>query len=399
MGSAPTHTKTPEEWLAAAEGEKRGRFKIFLGYAPGVGKTFSMLSEAIRRRSRGEDVVVGIVETHGRARTAELAAQLEQVPRRTLEYKGTLFEEMDVDAILARHPQVVLIDELAHTNIEGSEHAKRYQDVLQVLEAEIDVLSTLNIQHVESVTPRVQSLTGITVRETVPDWVLDRADEIVLADLTPEALVTRMGRGDIYPQERVERALGNFFRKGNLIALREMALQRVTRAVDRTLDDYVTRKKLSGNWNVAERVAVCISAKPEARDLIARGARMAEAMNAECFVLYVDTGQELNDEKRRVLEANVQFAENVGAQVVRLKGKTVPGTAAEYIAKNRITQVIFGRSAVKGWKQYLYYLALGQVMGVAPHVDVHIVTQGEVRCGFWWWMMNRKSRGYCARRW
>jgi two-component system sensor histidine kinase KdpD len=376
MGSS-IHTKSPEEWLAATEGEKRGRFKIFLGYAPGVGKTFSMLSEAIRRHSRGEDVVVGIVETHGRARTAELAAQMEQVPRKLLEYKGTLFEEMDVDAILARRPQVVLIDELAHTNIEGSLHAKRYQDVLQVLEAEIDVLSTLNIQHVESITPRVQGLTGITVRETVPDWVLDRADEIVLADLTPEALVTRMGRGDIYPQERVERALSNFFRKGNLIALREMALQRVTRAVDRTLDDYVTRKKLSGNWQVAERVAVCISAKPEARDLIARGARMAEAMDAEFFVLYVDNDTEMNDEKRRALEGNIQFAENVGGQVMKLKGKSVPSTVAEYIAKNRITQVIFGRSAVKGWKKYLYYLALQRVMRVAPHVDVHIVTQGE----------------------
>ena len=377
MGSTPTHTKSPEEWLAAAEGEKRGRFKIFLGYAPGVGKTFSMLSEAIRRRSRGEDIVVGIVETHGRARTAELAAQLEQVPRLQLEYKGTVFEEMDVDAIIRRRPQVVLVDELAHTNIEGSLHAKRYQDVLRILEAEIDVLSTLNIQHVESVTPRVQSLTGITVRETVPDWVLDRADEIVLSDLTPEALVTRMGRGDIYPQERVERALSNFFRKGNLIALREMALQRVTRAVDRTLDDYVTRKKLSGNWQVAERVAVCISAKPESRDLIARGARMAEAMGAEFLVLYVDSESEMSDEKRRSLEANIQFAENVGAQVTRLKGKSVPATAAEYIAKNRITQVIFGRSAVKGWKKYLYYLALQRVMRIAPHVDVHIVTQGE----------------------
>jgi two-component system, OmpR family, sensor histidine kinase KdpD len=377
MGSAPTHTKSPEEWLAATEEQKRGRFKIFLGYAPGVGKTFNMLSEAIRRQSRGEDIVVGIVETHGRARTAELAGQLEQVPRLQMEYKGTLFEEMDVDAIIARRPQVVLIDELAHTNIEGSLHAKRYQDVLQVLKAEIDVLSTLNIQHVESMTPRVQNLTGIAVRETVPDWVLDRADEIVLADLTPEALVTRMGRGDIYPQERVERALSNFFRKGNLIALREMALQRVTRAVDRTLDDYVTRKKLSGNWQVAERVAVCISAKPEARDLIARGARMAEAMGAEFLVLHVETDAEISDEKRRVREGNIRFAQNVGAQVVRLKGKNVPATVADYIAKNRITQVIFGRSTVKGWKKYLYYLALQRVMRVAPHVDVHIVTQEE----------------------
>ena len=375
MSSEPPRTKTPDEWLAAVAGQKRGRFKVFLGYAPGVGKTFSMLSEAVRRKSRGEDVVIGIVETHGRARTAELADQLEQVPRKLLEYKGTLFEEMDVDAILARKPEVVLIDELAHTNIEGTSHAKRFQDVLQILEAEIDVLSTLNIQHVESITPKVQSLTGITVRETVPDWVLDRADEIVLSDLTPEALAHRMERGDIYPQERVERALSNFFRRGNLIALREMALQRVTRAVDRTLDDYVERKRLSGHWQIAERVAVCISANPESRDLIARGARMAEAMNGEFFVLYVELDGDRTESRRRALEANIQFAENVGARVVRLKGSCVPVTTAEYISKNRITQVIFGRSAIKGWRQYLYYRALGKFMSEAPHVDVHIVTQ------------------------
>jgi two-component system sensor histidine kinase KdpD len=375
MSSAPPRTKTPDEWLAAVAGQKRGRFKVFLGYAPGVGKTFSMLSEAVRRKSRGEDVVIGIVETHGRARTAELAEQLEQVPRKLLEYKGTLFEEMDVDAILARKPEVVLIDELAHTNIEGTSHAKRFQDVLQILEAEIDVLSTLNIQHVESITPKVQSLTGITVRETVPDWVLDRADEIVLSDLTPEALAHRMERGDIYPQERVERALSNFFRRGNLIALREMALQRVTRAVDRTLDDYVERKRLSGHWQIAERVAVCISANPESRDLIARGARMAEAMNGEFYVLYVELEGDRTESRRRALEANIQFAENVGARVVRLKGSSVPVTTAEYISKNRITQVIFGRSAIKGWRKYLYYRALGKFMTEAPHVDVHIVTQ------------------------
>jgi two-component system sensor histidine kinase KdpD len=368
-------TKTPEEWLAACEGQKRGRFKVFLGYAPGVGKTFSMLSEAVRRRSRGEDVVIGIVETHGRARTAELAAQLEHVPRKQMEYKGTLFEEMDVDAILRRKPEVVLVDELAHTNIEGSEHTKRYQDVLQILEAEIDVLSTLNIQHVESVTPRVQSLTGITVRETVPDWVLDRADEVVLADVTPEALMTRMTRGDIYPQERVERALSNFFRRGNLIALREMALQRVTRAVDRTLDDYVERKKLSGNWQITERVAVCISPNPKSRDLIARGARMAEAMGGEFYVLYVDTDAALPEKAKRSLDTNIQFAENVGAKVVRLRGRSVPLATADFVAKNRITQVIFGRSTVRGWKKYLYYLALQRFMTDAPHVDVHVVTQ------------------------
>ena len=369
--------RTPEEWLEKTEERehRRGRFKLFLGYAPGVGKTFNMLSEAVRRRSRGEDVIIGLVETHGRLHIRELAEQLEQVPRRRLEYKGTLFEEMDIDAILGRRPEVVLIDELAHTNIEGSRHAKRYQDVLEILEAQIDVLSTVNIQHVESIAPRVQSLTGITVRERVPDWVLDRADEIVLADLTPEALVTRLARGDIYPQERVERALSNFFRRGNLIALRELALQRVTRAVDRTLEDYVQRKKLSGNWQVAERVAVCISASPQARDLIARGARMAEAMNADFSVVYVEPPEILPEAERRSLDANIQFAENVGAHVVRLAGKSVPLTTAEYVAKNRITQVLFGRSAVKGWKKYAYYLALQRFMSEAPDVDVHIVTQ------------------------
>ena len=216
--------KSPEDWLLTSETEKqRGRFKVFLGYAPGVGKTFSMLSEGIRRRSRGEDVVIGVVETHGRSATADLASKLESVPRLEIDYKGTLFTEMDVSAILARMPQVVLVDELAHTNIEGSRTAKRYEDVMLLLENKIDVLSTINIQHVESLAPRVQALTGIAVREQVPDWVLDRADEIVISDLTPEALVTRMRRGDIYPMERVERSLSNFFRRGNLIALREMA--------------------------------------------------------------------------------------------------------------------------------------------------------------------------------
>jgi len=276
--------KRPEDWLDSAEAiepstHRGGRFKVFLGYAPGVGKTFSMLSEGIRRKSRGEDVVIGIVETHGRSGTAEVAEKLERVPCRQIDYKGTLFSEMDVDAILARAPRVALIDELAHTNIEGSRFPKRYEDVFALLDAGIDVLTTVNIQHIESMTPRVQSLTGVTVRETVPDWVLDRADEIVMSDLTPEALATRMRRGDIYPMERVERALSNFFRRGNLIALREMALQQVTRAVDRTLDDYVKRKHLGAHWTVTERIAVCISANAGARDLIARGSRLSTAVD------------------------------------------------------------------------------------------------------------------------
>jgi two-component system sensor histidine kinase KdpD len=368
--------KSPEDWLQSSETEKKtGRFKVFLGYAPGVGKTFSMLSEGIRRRSRGEDVVVGIVETHGRNGTAELAAKLEQVPRQEIDYKGTLFTEMDVDAVLARMPQVALVDELAHTNIEGSHFHKRYEDVLHLLENKIDVLSTINIQHIESLAPRVQSLTGITVREQLPDWVLDRADEIVISDLTPEALVTRMRRGDIYPLERVERSLSNFFRLGNLIALREMALQRVTRAVDRNLDDYVRRKKLGAHWTVAEKVAVCVSASPQSRDLIARGARLAEALGAELYVLHVLSKRDDMAERKRTLESSLQFARNLGAHVVPLTGNDTARATATFIRENRITQAIVGRSAAHGLRSYLYYLAIQKFMSEAPHVDLHIVTQ------------------------
>ena len=368
--------KSPEEWLASAEGEKKhGLFKVFLGYAPGVGKTYSMLSEGLRRKGRGEDVVIGVVETHGRSGTLELANKLEQVPRKEVNYKGTLFSEMDIDAILARNPQVAIIDELAQTNVEGSRFAKRYEDIFALLDAQIDVLSTINIQHIESLTPRVQSLTGITVRETVPDWVLDRADEIVISDLTPEALATRMRRGDIYPAERVERALANFFRRGNLIALREMALQRVTKAVDRTLGDYVKRKQLGAHWALTEKVAVCISSRPEARDLIARGARLSEAINAEFYVLHVENERDQENKRKRTLEANIQFASNLGAQIVYLKGSNIASTTAAYVTEHRITQAIFGRSALSGLKKYMYFLAIQRFMSEAPHVDLHIITQ------------------------
>ena len=308
--AAKTPAKTPQDWLekVSPRGKNRGPAKNFLGYAPSMGKTFSMLSEGIRRSERGEDVVIGVVETHGRKRTEELIGPLPSVPRRQLEYRGTLFEEMDVDAILARHPEVVLVDELAHSNIEGSRHTKRYEDVLELLDAKFDVLSTLNIQHIESLTPQVQSLTGITVRETVPDWVLDRADEIMLADLTPEAFETRMKRGDIYSAERIDRARANFFQRGNLIALREMALQQVARAVDRTLYDYVKRKRLGGEWCVKEKVAVCISSSPNARKLIARGARLAEGMNADFYIIHVNRGEDMSEERQRSLRANISLA-------------------------------------------------------------------------------------------
>jgi two-component system sensor histidine kinase KdpD len=377
MSALDEPRRNPEDFLRKADAAERtrGRFKVFLGYAPGVGKTFSMLSEAIRRKSRGEDVVIGVVETHGRAGTSSVANQLERVPVRQIDYKGTLFSEMDLDALLARHPQVAIVDELAHTNIEGSRHAKRYEDVFALLEAGIDVLTTVNVQHIESLTPRVQSLTGITVRETVPDWVLDRADEIVMSDLTPEALAERMRRGDIYPMERVERALSNFFRRGNLIALREMALQRVTRAVDRTLDDYVRLKQLGAHWTMAERIAVCISASATARDLIARGARLAQALDAELFVLHLDTESDRPEDAARTLEDNLEFAGNLGAKVVHLKGPNVADATAEFAKEQRITQAIFGRSALTGLKKYLYFREIARFVAAAPHVDLHIVTQ------------------------
>src|SRR5947209_4475439 len=367
--------KTPEQWLKeAAPSKKEPVLKLFLGYAPGVGKTFNMLSEGIRRYSRGEDVVIGLVETHGRAGIAELASKLETVPRRKIEYKGASFEEMDLDAILARKPQVVLVDELAHTNIEGSKHGKRYQDIMDLLDAQIDVLSTMNVQHIESLMPTVLNITGVQVRETVLDWVIQRVNEIVLADLTPEALQTRMRRGDIYPLDRAERALGHFFRPGNLIALRELALQQVTSAVDRSLETYLQREGVGKSLALREKIAVCVSSSPAAQYLIARAARMAQRIDAELYVLYIDVGSDEDPTDQRSLAQNLRFAENLRAKVLRGKGKNVAEEVARVVRENHITQVVFGRSAQTGWKRYLYLSAIHRCLRDAPPVDVHIGT-------------------------
>jgi len=369
--------KRPEEWLevVSPSPKARGIFKLFLGYAPGVGKTFSMLSEAIRRKSRGEDVVIGIVETHGRKGIQELAEQLEAVPRLKLDYKGTPFEEMDVDAILRRRPEVVLVDELAHTNIPGSKHRKRYEDVQALLAAKIDVNSTLNIQHIESIAPTVRAITGITVRETVPDWVPLSASETVMVDLTPEALQNRMKRGDVYSQEKVEQSLKNFFRRGNLIALRELALRQVAEQVDRSLESYMDAKEIHQNWGVRERIAVCISGSPTGQYLVARAARMARRMDAELYVVYVQRELGPREENAQVLQANLRFAENLGAQVVRLKGRSVADTIAEFVRNRYITQVVFGRAPVRDWRKYLYLSVVHRFLRDSPPVDVHIVTQ------------------------
>ena len=369
--------KSPEQLLAeiSPPPEKaKGTLKLFLGYAPGVGKTYSMLTEAIRRHSRGEDVVVGIVETHGRKGIAELVPQLEIVPRKKIEYKGTVFEEMDVDAIIERRPQVVLVDELAHTNIPGSKHRKRYEDVLEILAAKIDVLSTVNIQHIESIAPTVNTFTGVVVRETVPDWVLQMATETVMVDLTPEALQNRMKRGDVYGKEKVEQSLRNFFRRGNLIALRELALRQVAEQVDRSLSSYMDEKDIHENWAVRERLAVCISSNPRAQYLLARAARMARRMDAELYAVHVDVGG-VNGQDDKSLEANLKFAESLGAKVVRLEGNSVPDAAAQFVREKHITQMIFGRTATKGLNKLRYMNAISRFLRDAPAVDVHIVTQ------------------------
>jgi len=369
--------KKPEDWLEVVSPppKTKGTFKLFLGYAPGVGKTYSMLSEGIRRHSRGEDVVVGFVESHGRKAIAELAAQLETVPRRKIEYKGTVFEDMDVDAVIARRPQVVLVDELAHTNIPGSKHRKRYDDVQEILAAKIDVLSTVNIQHIESIAPVVRNITGVIVRETVPDWVPLTANETVMVDLTPEALQNRMRRGDVYADHKVDQALGNFFRRGNLIALRELALRQVAEQVDRTLENYMAAQDIQKSWGVRERVAVCVHPSTHAQYLIARAARMARRQDAEFYAVYVDTGASQDQESEKSLATNLQFAESLGATVVRLKGKSIADTIAEFAREKHVTQVVFGRSAVKGWKKYLYLSPAHRFLREFPDVDVHIITQ------------------------
>ncbi|MFI5091858.1 MAG: sensor histidine kinase KdpD [Candidatus Acidiferrum sp.] len=369
--------KKPEDWLAIASPPQkaRGIFKLFLGYAPGVGKTYSMLSEALRRRSRGEDVVIGVIETHGRKGIAELASQMEAVPRKKIEYKGTVFEEMDVDAILARKPEVVLVDELAHTNIPGSRHRKRYEDVQDLLAANIDVVSTLNIQHIESIAPIVHSITGITVRETVPDWVPLTATETVMVDLTPEALHNRMKRGDVYSTEKVERSLKNFFRRGNLIALRELALRQVAEQVDRSLETYMEDEDIRKNWGVRERMAICISGNPAGQYLVARGARMARRMDAELYVVHVERELGPKEQNTTALAANLRFAESLGAQVVRLKGRSVADAVADFVRSKHITQVIFGRAPIHDWRKYLYLSAVHRFLRESPPVDVHIVTQ------------------------
>src|ERR1041384_6793723 len=323
---APSDSRpSPDALLKAAEREGRGKLKIFLGAAPGVGKTYEMLSAARKRRQEGVDVVVGVVETHGRAETEAQLAGLEVIPRRRVEYKGRTLEEMDIDAVLKRRPKLVLVDELAHTNAEGSRHPKRYLDVEELLAAGIDVYSTMNVQHVESLNDVVARITRIRVRETVPDRIVDAADEVELVDLTPADLMERLREGKVYVREQAQRALRHYFSPGNLTALRELALRRAALRVDEQMRSYMREHAITGPWAAGERVIVCLDPSPGAANAVRAAKRTADGLNAELIALYVETDRPatLSEIERGHLAEAMRLAERLGAEIVTLPGRSV----------------------------------------------------------------------------
>jgi two-component system sensor histidine kinase KdpD len=338
--------QTPEELLVLAREEARkagrGRHKIFLGFAAGVGKTFEMLQEANRRRQRGQDVVVGYLETHGRKGTEEQIGDLPILPRKKVEYRGGIFEELDTDSIIERRPHTVLIDELAHTNIPGSEREKRWQDVDAILDAGINVLSTLNVQHLESLNDTVYDITGVRVRETLPDQVLQQADEVVMVDITPRALIHRMERGDIYPEENVQVALQKWFREGNLAALREIALREIAQEVDDDVSAYRREHHIEAAWATHDKVMVCISPTQSSMRLLRRGWRTAQRLKGEIVAVYVET-RPPNAKEQETLKNDFALADRLKIPVVTLNGD-IATELIRYARENNITQVVLGHS-------------------------------------------------------
>ncbi len=332
----------------------RGRLRIYLGAAPGVGKTYAMLNEGRRRAARGTDVVVGVVETHGRENTASQIGDLDVIPRRRIEYRGSDFEEMDVDAIVARHPQQVLIDELAHTNVPGSRNEKRWKDVEEILDAEIDVISTLNIQHLESVNDLVERITGITQHETIPDAVVRAADQVELVDMTPEALRRRMAHGNIYPSERVDAALANYFRPGNLAALRELALLWVADRVDESLQQYMEDHGIDTSWETRERVVVALTGAPQGDALIRRAARMAQRTRGDLLGVHVRSTTGLAERRgdSRLAEHR-QLLESLGGTYHEIAGDDVGRGLIEFAKAEHATQLIIGASQRSRWNEIL----------------------------------------------
>jgi two-component system sensor histidine kinase KdpD len=344
---------SPDALLARIDDQERARLRIYIGAAPGVGKTFTMLEEAHVLKKNGLDVVIGFVETYGRKETEEQIKDLEVVPRRKVKYRGVEIEEMDVEAILARKPQVAIVDELAHTNIPGSKNEKRYQDVLQLLDAGIHVMTAVNIQHLETLNDAVSRVTGVRVRETVPDTFLHRADEVVNVDVSVEELRTRLRQGKIYRPEKVEQALSNFFRKGNLSTLRELALRAVAEEVSEKAAAYREREGLEPAF-IPERVMVAMSSNVEAQRVIRTGARIAGRLGARWYAVYVETPKEsagrIRSKDRDALGKNLELAERLEATVVRVKADSVADGLIEFARREGITHVIFGQTARSRWE-------------------------------------------------
>jgi two-component system, OmpR family, sensor histidine kinase KdpD len=331
--------------------EAAGHFRIYLGAAAGVGKTYAMLNEGHRRKERGTDVVIGFVESHGRPLTQDLCNGLETIPRRVIEYRGTSFEEMDLDAVIARHPKVALIDELAHTNVPGSRHAKRWEDVMEILGAGIDVITTVNIQHLESIADAVEQMTGTQVRERVPDWVVRKADQIELVDSSPEALRRRMLHGNIYPKEKIPQALTHFFRTDNLIALRELALRFLADETEDELLEHLQRRQTPVLWETSERILVAITASPGTDGIVRRAARMAARIKADLHVLHIVAGDGTPRSHDKQLAVLRQLATDVGADWTEIQGDDPAQAIIDFARSKQITQIVVGSSSRSRWQE------------------------------------------------
>ncbi len=371
----------PDEILARMNREEaesaRGKLKIFFGMAPGVGKTYAMLQAARQKQAEGCEVVVGIVETHGRKETEALLEGMPIMPRMQVEYRGTTLAEMDLDAILTWHPGLAVVDELAHTNAPGSRHPKRYQDVLELLDAGIDVYTTLNVQHVGSRSDTVRQITGAPVSETVPDSVLDLADEIVLVDLTPEQLLTRMAEGKVYLGERAEWAAKNFFRESNLTALREMALRLVAEHVDRDLRDIMSEERITGPWKSGDRLLVAVSASPYSERLIRYTRRLASSMEASWIVANIDQPRPLSQEEQTRLTRYLALARQLGAEVISTPGTDVAETLLRVAREHNVTQLVIGKPLGARWLSFWKRDALRWLMRNSGDIDIHMIPAEE----------------------
>jgi two-component system sensor histidine kinase KdpD len=368
---------SPDALLEQSGRESRGKLKVFLGAAPGVGKTYEMLNQARQRRLEGADVVIGVVETHGRVETDRLAKGFEVIPKKRLSYKGRILAEMDLDAILQRRPKLILVDELAHTNAPGVRHPKRYLDVQEILEAGIDIYTTLNVQHLESLNDVVARITRIRVRETVPDSVLDRADEVELVDLTPEDLIQRLKEGKVYVPEQAERAVRHYFMPGNLTALRELALRRTAQRVDEQMVNYMRAHAIQGPWEASERVLVSVSARPGAVALVRYGRRLADRFRATWSAVYVETSASQRDsdaERDRVAEA-LRVAERLGGEAVTLPGSSVADGVIDYAHNNNFTHIVVARSQRSRWLEILRPSPALEIIRRAGDLSVHVVPE------------------------